>query len=83
MAYTYRKGDLITMIIAVVNRRRYIVMDIGCLECWHDTKYVGAYASVADAKAKHPTALTVPEQESKGWHGECALVIFDTHSPQQ
>lgn len=70
------------MIIVVVDWRRYVVMDIGCLECWHDTKYKGAYASVPDAKAAHPTALTVPEQEHKGWRGESILVIFDTRNPQ-
>lgn len=56
--------------------RKYIVIDIGCLECYHDSILRGAYRSIAEAKREHPTALTTEEQTNKGWRGESVLVIF-------
>lgn len=59
----------------------FIVMDIGCMECWHATWYLGQFRTEAEAKAQHPDALTEDEMARKGWGGESAKVIFDLRKP--
>lgn len=60
----------------------YIVMAIGCLECYHSSAYLGHFPTVTAAKTAHPSALTYKEQSDKGWRGEGVQVIYDLRKEQ-
>lgn len=59
----------------------FIVIDIGCLECYHASWFMGRFSTVKEAQAKYPSAITDAERRRKGWQGESVQVIFDMRKP--
>jgi hypothetical protein len=54
---------------------KYLVVDIGCLECYHSSYTLGRYKTVAAAMAAHPGARL--DTEIGTWKGEHVVTIFD------
>lgn len=59
---------------------RWLVIEIGCLECGHPSDVLGVYATLQEAREKHPhaTQRTLMDDQAYGdWHGESVDVIYD------
>lgn len=64
-----------------MSERRFVVIDIGCLECGNPSNLLGAYPTLAAARAAHPHAEARADVGDDGmygtWHGESIEIIFD------
>lgn len=60
---------------------RWLVIDIGCLECGNPSEVLGTYPSQEDARAAHPEAQLASDMDSHDWRGGGVLVIFDLGQP--
>lgn len=54
--------------------RRYLALDVGCLECGETTSVVGLYDTKAEADAALHRAA---EEQNKNWSGQHDFVMFD------
>lgn len=55
--------------------KKYMVFDVGCIECGESSEIVGFYDLLATAK----TAKTKAEvKQEKDWHGQHEFLIFET-----
>lgn len=60
---------------------RYVLIDVGCLECGNPTEMIGTYATIDEAKAAAQTTLDAAfaaANERNGTHWSRALVWDDT-----
>jgi hypothetical protein len=68
---------------------KYLVFDIGCIECGEDSAVVGLYESEEEAKKAIEVYLTGEPNEfgsnwgRKEWHGEHSVEIFVIDDPTQ
>jgi hypothetical protein len=54
--------------------KRFIAMDIGCIECGESSKLIGIYVTKGDAE----NAIIKPkEEQAKNWTGEHKFIIFE------
>lgn len=59
---------------------KYMVFDVGCIECGEGSEIVGLYKTLTTAK----TARTKAEAKQKeDWHGQHEFLIFDMNSKEQ
>jgi hypothetical protein len=63
--------------------KRYIVIDIGCLECGNPTDIEGIYATQAEAETTGAEARTkLDDGDTFGdWHGDHKLVWYQIDVP--
>ena len=60
--------------------KRWLVLEIGCLECGNPTDVLGTYDTLKDAREAHPHArlrALMDDRPYGDWAGESVDVIFD------
>lgn len=57
---------------------RYLVFDVGCIECGESSGVVGIYATKDEAEAERSAAR---ERQSDDWHGQHNFLVIDLHDP--
>lgn len=58
---------------------RYLVFDVGCMECGESSGVVGIYATEDEAKAERAVAM---ERWAADWHGQHDFLVIDLANPK-
>ena len=59
---------------------KYMVFDVGCIECGEPSRIVGFFATISEAKAASDGAK---QEQSANWAGQHSFEIYDTDTKEE
>lgn len=59
---------------------KYMVFDVGCIECGEPSRIVGFFATIDEAKSARDSAS---EDQEATWRGQHSFEIYDTDTKEE